>query len=60
MNTKTCMGCKHYQRVKIRGQWSNVCGKSKTTAPMLKCGDHEPRFDATRKAYVSTMGTELL
>ena len=57
---KTCLGCAHFERVKVRGQWCQFCRKQKITAPMLKCKDHEPRFKTEPARNGGDIGAELL
>lgn len=40
----TCLGCKNFELVKIRGQWSRLCKKTQKQIPFRPCLDFEPRF----------------
>jgi hypothetical protein len=45
----TCMGCRHYRKTMIRGQYFNICHRNMVTAPFRACKHHEPRFQQPPK-----------
>jgi len=42
--TVTCLGCKFRQRIKIRGQWCEICRQTGRCIPMRACMSFVARF----------------
>lgn len=53
----TCLGCAHYERLKVRNQWVTLCRITHQTAPMVACRWFLARFETQTKVEI---GAELL